>query len=119
MSLILRKSIISTGHHNYYDVANMQLSNCTKNIPSFLLFNNNGELHGFGQTTIGKLSSPRLEHPKSFEVKVCNYIDSTFRNYKNVYCRWVWIPLHPNVCYTWLTAHQATLTYTFSLLTHL
>ncbi|KAJ6643679.1 hypothetical protein Bhyg_08643, partial [Pseudolycoriella hygida] len=58
------------GHHNYHDVPNMHLSNCTKIVPSFLLFNNNGELHGFGQTTIGKLSSPSLEHPDGFAVKL-------------------------------------------------
>lgn len=59
------------GNHNYYDVPKMQLSNCTKNVPSFLLFNNNGELHGFGQTTVGNLSSLSFEHPNRFAVKVC------------------------------------------------
>jgi len=58
------------GHHNYYDVPKMQLSNCTKIIPSFLLFNNNGELHGFGQTTVGKLSSLSFEHPNRAAIKV-------------------------------------------------
>lgn len=58
------------GHHNYYDVPKMMQSNCTKIIPSFLLFNNNGELHGFGQTTVGNLSSSSFEHPNGFAVKV-------------------------------------------------
>lgn len=69
----LIESTISSGHHNYYDVPNMQLSNCTKIVPSFLLFNNNGELHGFGQTTVGKLASLSFEHPNGLAVKVCNY----------------------------------------------
>lgn len=58
------------GFHNYYNVPKMDLSNCTKIVPSFLLFNNLGELHGFGQTTVGKLSSPSLEHPDGFAVKM-------------------------------------------------
>ncbi|XP_037038839.1 uncharacterized protein LOC119076283 isoform X1 [Bradysia coprophila] len=60
----------SMGHHNYYNVPKMQLSNCTTIIPSFLLFNNNGELHGFGQTTVGKLSSHSFEHPNKVAVRV-------------------------------------------------
>ncbi|KAJ6638358.1 hypothetical protein Bhyg_11093 [Pseudolycoriella hygida] len=58
------------GHHNYYDLPNVHLSNCTKFIPSFLLFNNNGELHGFGQATISNLSSPRFEDVNGLAVKV-------------------------------------------------
>ncbi len=67
---IFFKKNLFAGHHNYYNVPKMMHSNCTKIIPSFLLFNNMGELHGFGQTTVGKLLSPSLEHPDGFAVKV-------------------------------------------------
>lgn len=71
-----------TGYHNHYKVPKMMDSNCTKVVTSFLLFNNMGELHGFGLGSIGKLSSPNFEHQSGPEINVWNL--QTIFNWENV-----------------------------------
>jgi charged multivesicular body protein 7 len=53
------------GLHNFYGVEQYQSKNCTEMFPFFGLYNNDGELLGFGSANPGTVVNPRFENPSS------------------------------------------------------
>jgi len=51
------------GYHNFYKVETWARDNCTSIMPVFLLYNNDGRLHGFGFDVVGTAISTRFENP--------------------------------------------------------
>lgn len=58
------------GTHTFYDVEHMDEYQCQGARPAFLLFNKQGQLHGFGFQLFGTIKSSRYENPPMLAVEM-------------------------------------------------
>jgi hypothetical protein len=58
------------GSHNFFAVETYESKNCTESQPTFLLFNKQDELQGFGFTVTGNAESKYFEHPPNAAISI-------------------------------------------------
>lgn len=58
------------GNHNFYGVEQYQSHNCTQVFPFFGLYDDNGDMLGYGSTNPGTVVNHRFENPSSQAISV-------------------------------------------------